>query len=219
MIVFIYNPIPVLHQPIVVIPRTVQLVMRKSQVILCPSNWIRVCLISKVNIWYIKVIGQNFSPISTITIYKKIKYSTYQISNRRCLDYQQHTSIRQSQIELWICLPLKKVPLIDFEVNTFNHIQTTRKSICHHLSFFLFFSYTFAKNSLSYSDFANWTTQPQKMVAIQVGSLCEQPALSAVPAVMKMFFKLIAAFWSLLCSFPHLGHNHVLSDMVKSLLT
>ena len=71
MIVFIYNPIPVLHQPIVVIPRTVQLVMRKSQVILCPSNWIRVCLISKVNIWYIKVIGQNFSPISTITIYKK----------------------------------------------------------------------------------------------------------------------------------------------------
>ena len=32
-------------------------------------------------------------------------------------------------------------------------------------------------------------------------------------------FKLIAAFWSLLCSLPHLGHSHVLSDIVKSLLT
>ena len=179
----------------------------------CLSNIQSEYLIYKSN-W-----SKFFSYFNYYYLQKKIKYSTYQISNRRCLDYQQHTSIRQSQIELWICLPLKKLPLIGFEGNTFNYIQTTRKSICHHLSFFLFFSYTFAKNSLSYSDFANWTTQPQKMVAIQVGSLCEQPAISAVPAVMKMFFKLIAAFWSLLCSFPHLGHNHVLSDMVKSLLT
>ena len=50
MVIFLYNPIPILHQPVVIVPWTVQLVVSKRQVILCSANWIRVCLISKMNV-------------------------------------------------------------------------------------------------------------------------------------------------------------------------
>ena len=50
MVVVLDDSIPVLHQPVVIILRPIQLVVRECQVVLCSPYWIRIRLISKMNV-------------------------------------------------------------------------------------------------------------------------------------------------------------------------
>ena len=65
MVRWLHYGVPVLCHPVVIVLRSIQLVVRKRQLILGPSDWIRVSLIPKVNVRNVEVVvqGQSRAPL------------------------------------------------------------------------------------------------------------------------------------------------------------
>lgn len=59
MVILLHHSIPILHQYVVIVLWTVQLVVRECQVILGSANGIGVSLIPKVDVGYVKAISQS----------------------------------------------------------------------------------------------------------------------------------------------------------------
>lgn len=63
MVRWLHYGVPVLCHPVVIVLRSIQLVVRKRQLILSASDWIRVSLIPKVNVGNVEVVVQCFAPL------------------------------------------------------------------------------------------------------------------------------------------------------------
>ena len=61
MVFWLHYAIPVPHQPIVIVLRSVYLVVGERQLILRSSDWIRVCLITKVDVRYVEIVRHSIS--------------------------------------------------------------------------------------------------------------------------------------------------------------
>ena len=70
MVGWLHYGVPVLCHPVVIVLRSIQLVVRKRQLILRSPDWIRVGLIPKVNVGNVEVVVQCFAPL--IYLQKKL---------------------------------------------------------------------------------------------------------------------------------------------------
>lgn len=65
MVVLLHDGVPVVGYSVVVVLRPIQFIMGKSKVVLSPTDWVGVCLISEMYIRYIEKIRQESNLLSS----------------------------------------------------------------------------------------------------------------------------------------------------------
>ena len=70
MVFRLHYAIPVVQDSVVIVLLPIQLVVRKCQLILCPPDWIRVSLISKVNVRNVEVVYHAIVSFMVFTIHR-----------------------------------------------------------------------------------------------------------------------------------------------------